>query len=529
MIFAKCEKIRMKNIIPLCFLLGLAFKSNAQSDVSNLIPINELGTDTYKGHTGGLYPNGSNEMPPAFYADAIEMAKAIQPLGADGNPVANGKIGLLTIGASTVAMFSRGIEMGLAKQTGLNEELVFINGGVGGQDISDIRSPGANYWKVVNERLASAGLSNEQVQVIWFQEDNLRDRGNEFPGRGERLADEFIYMVQFMKNRYPNLKLLYLTARHTTAFLPADARGKHKEPMAYINGWACKWMIEKQIEGDKTLTYKGSDAQAPLILWGPYWWTQGSKPRQDGYTWTPDMVVDGVHPTEEGRRRVGQELVDFWRTDEVSKIWFLEDGQATIIPVLAYMSFKINNELVDRVLHDQINGPIHFLVLQDSTIVYEANGIEKTDTLQIAIDNPGQYKYLISDEASLAVAGGFEIDSSGYLNILSMPNDTSTSTPIIEAAGKAPKAEINPNEPALVINGANKMPKMKRALAGNDVVKAVITDSSGKAVLTIEDFLNKHTDLNSELERGEYKLVFYDAEGEIIPMPSQFSGTIRVK
>src|SRR5208337_5454429 len=56
-----------------------------------LVPITDLGTGTYLGTEGGLYPNGSNVMPASHDADGVALAGLIQPLDANGNIDPNGK------------------------------------------------------------------------------------------------------------------------------------------------------------------------------------------------------------------------------------------------------------------------------------------------------------------------------------------------------------------------------------------------------------------------------------------------------
>ena len=65
-------------------------------------------------------------------------------------------------------------------------------------------------------------------------------------------------------------------------------------------------------------------AKAPLLLWGPYFWADGTTPRKsDGLVWERnDMAADGVHPTESGRRKVANQLLAFFKTDELAKTWF---------------------------------------------------------------------------------------------------------------------------------------------------------------------------------------------------------------
>lgn len=506
-------------------LFGSLFVKAQSGNVNELPPINELGTGTFMGRQGGLYPNGSNEMPANFYADAMAMARSVQPLNASGTPDPNGKIGFVTIGASTVAMFSRGLEDHVPNYPGVNKELVFVNCGIGGQDLSDIMDPMANYWKTIDARVKAAGLTLDQVQVIWFQEDNLRNRDNDFEGRINALTKDFTYMVRMCKERYPNAKLFYISGRHTTDFMPADGKDKHREPKAYINGWVCKQLIENQINGDPQLNYKGADAVAPLILWGTYFWTQGEKPRADGYQLTRDMIVsDGVHPTDKGVEKVSTDLVQFWATDPVSQQWFLEnpmDGQVVIDPVAteSTMAVYINNALVQSIAYSGIDEQFKFMLLQDTVVV--KNQQFKRDSV-IRIDNiaGGEYKFLVAD-ATHAYAAKISVDEAGKVTVVD------------EKSGDNPKNKpgktIDPDAPAWVVNGANKLPKLRRVLDPNKDVDCVITDAKGAEVLRIDDVLNKHTDLNAALERGEYKVTFYDANGKEILLPAEFNAMVRIK
>ena len=502
--------------------------SKAQSnDVSTLPPINDLGTGEFMGHQGGLYPNGSNTMPAAFYNDALVMAQSIQPLDKSGNPDPNGKIGLIALGASTIEMFSKGLETQLPKAAGMNKAIRFVNCGIGGQDMSDIMNPAANFWTVIDNRLTAAGISREQVQVLWMQEDNLRNRSNGLDERGQGLVHDFTYMVTFCKQHYPNLKLFYMTGRHTTAFMPADGKDKHKEPKAYVNGWACKWVIENQINGEADLAYKGPDAKAPLVLWGPYFWTQGTTPRKtDGYSWSSKFLsADGIHPNEDGIARVSGELIDFWSKDPVSQQWFLEQpGAATVnTETLEYMHLTVNQTVVNDILYNDITDPFRLMVLKDSTIILKNDNAHKQSSLVVDIKEPGKYNYLISDANGKAVGGKFIVDEDMTVEVV---GNKSADPKVNDSVSTN---YIDPNAPAWIVNGQNKLPKLKRLMAGHNNVKAVVYDTNGKVLLEVQDVLNKHTDLNESLERGEFPLKFFDENGNEIVLPEDFRDTVRIK
>jgi hypothetical protein len=64
------------------------------------VPLNEPGANFYKDQQGGLYPRGSNTRPVAHESAGAAQARAIQPLNANGQPDANGRIVPVSIGMS---------------------------------------------------------------------------------------------------------------------------------------------------------------------------------------------------------------------------------------------------------------------------------------------------------------------------------------------------------------------------------------------------------------------------------------------
>ncbi len=83
-------------------------------------------------------------------------------------------------------------------------------------------------------------------------------------------------------------------------------------------------LIERQIKGDKELAYNGDKAIAPVLLWGPYLWADGVTPRKaDGLVYErSDLGPDGTHPSQAGREKVAQQILDFCKTDPLAKGWF---------------------------------------------------------------------------------------------------------------------------------------------------------------------------------------------------------------
>jgi hypothetical protein len=295
-------------------------------------PLIDLGSAEYvrmdgtaTGFTGGLYDGGSN-LPPAAHRQAgLERANAIQPLGPGGQPDPNGKIGMVSTGMSNAQMeFGRFLE--LANQhPERNPRLVIVNGALSNMTADRWNDPEFNLpWEELLNRVQQAGLTPEQVQVAWVK--NTLTRGGEFPAKAQELQGHLEAISQRLKSTFPNLQITYFSSR-TRSYL--IERGLSPEPVAFESGYAVRWMIEKQINGDPSLNFDPSqgNVQAPYLLWGPYLWADGTNPRSDGFTWQPeDMVEDCTHPSASGIEKVAGLLMDFFTTHETAQTWFLSNS-----------------------------------------------------------------------------------------------------------------------------------------------------------------------------------------------------------
>jgi len=298
---------------------------------TDLVPLNTLANSTYQGFPGGLYAEGRNE-PHGAHAEAIrKMSAAMQPLDKDSRPNAAGKIVVIGIGASVCRQVFEVLEEVGPTAAGKRPEVVFVNCAKGGHDVNKISDPGRRYWEFAKAAMEKAGLSPAQVQVAWYQSDDLLDTRDDFPGRPQRLKDAIARNMREAKEHFPNLRICFHSARHTTAFMPDTAAKKnHGEPRPYHVGWAVKWLVEDQAAGKADLKFEGENAIAPLIAWATYFWTDGDKARHDDYRWTAaDVAKDGIHLSATGRSRVAHELLDFWRTDAFARVWFTGKAQAT--------------------------------------------------------------------------------------------------------------------------------------------------------------------------------------------------------
>jgi Cu/Ag efflux protein CusF len=305
-------------------------RRNTSVDTSKFKPLAELGVAEYSGFQGGLYPNGKNERPAAHEAAGQDLARSVQPLDATGKADAAGQIVLLSIGMSNATQefsaFKRIADGDRAKSS----KVVIVDGAQGGMTAAVIRNPedngrGTQYWRVVDERLAAAGASREQVQAVWIKEADAGPTQG-FPKYAQILQQELGDIVRLLHDRFPNLKLAYLSCRTYGGYART---GLNPEPYAYESGFSVKWLIEQQIRGEPPLNFDPSrgGVMAPWLSWGPYLWANGTRANADGLEYEEnDFGNDGTHPSESGRRKVAQLLLRFFKADSTTRDWFLSES-----------------------------------------------------------------------------------------------------------------------------------------------------------------------------------------------------------
>jgi hypothetical protein len=312
-------------------LVGLKLAGNNQGnqpppsipkvDTSKLIPLIESGEKEYNGFKGGLYPNGKSVRPEAHEAAGVALAEKVQPLDAGGKPNPNGKVVLLSVGMSNTTQ-----EFSLFKQLADRDKdkdsrLVIVDGAQGGQTAALIQNSKVKFWDVVDQRLQDAGVTRAQVQAAWIKEADARPT-LPFPKHAQILQEELTRIVQGMHERFPNLKLVYLSSRTYGGYARTPL---NPEPYAYESGFAVKWLIERQIQGDAALNYdlaKGA-VKAPWLSWGPYLWANGPTKLASGLFYEEsDFSNDGTHPSPSGRRKVAEQLLRFFKSDRTTKGWF---------------------------------------------------------------------------------------------------------------------------------------------------------------------------------------------------------------
>lgn len=309
------------------------------------VPLGDLGTGCYLGLQGGLYLDGSSDMPADHLAAGTAAAAQIRPLDVNGAPSAAGRIVLLSVGMSnaTQEFCSESGTLGscdpwsfmgqAAADSAVNRStLVLVDGARGGQTASSwVSATSPEYDRIRDQWLGPLGLSERQVQAAWVKVANAQPTRSlpDMAADAYLLEREIGQIARALKLRYPNLRQIFLSSRIYAGYARTTL---NPEPYAYESAFAVRGAIAAQIAQargtgvsprDGDLGY-GAGGPAAWMAWGPYMWAAGTTPRSDGLTWSPsDFASDGTHPAQSARRKVGAMLLSFFRSSTTTRCWFL--------------------------------------------------------------------------------------------------------------------------------------------------------------------------------------------------------------
>jgi hypothetical protein len=282
--------------------------ADCERTTTGLVPLTDMGRRRYRGHRGGLYPNGRNRPSPAYQRQGLAAARRVRPV--------DGKIVLLSIGMSNTTREFSDFKSRADRDPVKSASVELVDGAGAGWDAQKIKSPASPYWELVDQRLDDAGAFPEQVQVIWLKQVISGDR-RMFPQDARALHANLRAIVRILRARFVNLRLIFLSSR-TYGGYAITARSP--EPQAYDSAFAARWLIRDRMQ---------KKASGPWIGWGPYLWTDGLKGRRDGFTWAcEDVDNDGTHPSKTGEQKVSGLLLEFFKSDPTTRLWFRGRGPA---------------------------------------------------------------------------------------------------------------------------------------------------------------------------------------------------------
>ncbi len=306
--------------------------NNLSWDVVNtstpIVALTDLGTGTYLGYEGGLYPNGVNTRPAAIDSYGVGLADSIQPLDSNGNPSPTGKYVLIALGESTAQNeFNRFLPIANSDPA-KNKSLVIVNGAQGGATPNQFVGSSTYYWStILNNYLPQNGVTANQVVAVWIEDTDSIKTGS-FPADMSTMQSEYETLAQDVLKNFPNVKLMYWSSRVYGGYSNGLVNPDDPEPYAFEAGYAVKNAIADQINGNANLCdgYNGcTPIKAPWMSWGPYYWANGMLGREDGLEWDcEDFSADGTHPSSTfGQLKVATELLNFLKTDDTTTPWYL--------------------------------------------------------------------------------------------------------------------------------------------------------------------------------------------------------------
>jgi len=268
----------------------------------------------------GLYGDMQNTPPTSHYQKAMEAVGRIYPRNSTGGrDDANGKIGFAALGMSNTKYEFAHFKEYIAGQ-GMSPKVVLVNGAKEGQVASEWgqENAGGAPWSNMLSQVAAAGLTPAQIQAVWMKITNIGTLGT-FPQYAEKFHRDMANTVKLLKIKYTNVQIVYLSSRiyagYSTALLSP-------EPEAYEGGFAMRWLIQDQIAGGGTTGVNYTNA--PVLVWGPYLWADGTTPNSQGLSWDCDDVVakDGVHPADGAKEKITTKLLEYLKTSDFSRSWF---------------------------------------------------------------------------------------------------------------------------------------------------------------------------------------------------------------
>ena len=286
-------------------------------------PLMDLaGGGTYLGLEGGLYPGGANDPDAAQAARAQQALALVRPRDATGAESSDGLIGMVSIGMSNCAQEFSPFERSADRSVDRDARIVLVNGALGGVSAELMANPAHSFWTSLDARLAAAGVSPAQVQVVWLKSSLSGSSTSAFPAHALELKDRITDALAILHARFPNLVVCYCSTRTYGGYA---GMGGHGEPFCFETAFAIKWLIEDQQNGAPGLRWE--QGEAPVILWGPYLWANGATPRSDGLVWldTPgasDFEADHVHPSALGEAKVAGLLAQFFATSPWAHPWW---------------------------------------------------------------------------------------------------------------------------------------------------------------------------------------------------------------
>lgn len=384
-------------------------QKNCNRVTLNFTPLCDLGSDSFMGYTGGLYPNGQNKPQGNYKLDIAQRADMVEPLDSNGIAAEDGKIVMIGVGASNPRTEFAAFQNLLDTFKSRNPDLITVNTCQGGQGVQKMNNPADNYWKLADNIFDSMKVHPLQVQIAWIETENTQKGDSIFPSAPLSLINDLKILLQTLKLKYPNLMLCYLSARAYSGWASSSLGKGLEHPRDYYNGWACKWLIDSAAAGKDGFIYKGNGAQIALPLYSTYMWTNKGDTRKDGFSvdCNTDIGADGLHLSAAGDMKLGAQILSFFAGDSSSIPWFIDTKTSSVNPETVKGGFKIYpNPAVSLLKIEKAGkdgGEFSFEIMNSQLqLVLKANSSGGEITTDISFLPDGIYCVYINDKGIIS-------------------------------------------------------------------------------------------------------------------------------
>jgi hypothetical protein len=200
-----------------------------------------------------------------------------------------------------------------------------VNAAIDGTNSTDWTASSSGTWlTITNYYLPYQNLTANQVVAAWLMMPRSNQSGT-YPADMQNQENDLISILQDMHTYFPNLQLVYISSLTYGGY---QGSLSYPEPYAYEFGLAVQNVIADQINGTNpglNNNPANGPVVAPLLLWGPYMWTNGLLGRNDGFTWScQDVTSDGLHPSTSGRNKSAGLMTTFFKSDPTAAPWYLQ-------------------------------------------------------------------------------------------------------------------------------------------------------------------------------------------------------------
>lgn len=234
-----------------------------------------------------------------------------------------GKIGVICIGMSTLNSIAGRLVSKYHEDAERHSSVTLVNGGISGKVSRFWSDPDDNCWTTLADRIAAAGLTTAQIQMVWVM------MTNSYPATyGVMTQAQLLAIFSNLKSKYAALQVGWMSSHPYTGYSTDD---RVPEPTAY----------------DDSLLMAGNVGHGSMPFWVDFYdvWCDGTtanartskvgtaESSYAAFGWLcEDVSTDGVHPGSSGRTKIQRSIQERWRIDPVAVAFWEGGGEPSVPP-----------------------------------------------------------------------------------------------------------------------------------------------------------------------------------------------------